>query len=255
MYSHITRICVGLYTKIQQAYIIANDLTLNVDATLDQNSGFIRGIEVSGGTNIIASNLVKVSKLNGDLSWINKPTHISHMYFDDAGVYDSFNNIVDMATGLPTTLSEYAAIHYGKAVVGHVQNNIVLNGPHAAIKSQSSTPEVVQIANNICFNNAENCGVENGNLAVNPLFLDTNNYVLADNSPAINAGYDVLSRSDLDKTRADIGIHGGPYGFTQYQVQRKNTSTNPYVYPIFQNVNATNAETIAVRALAISRLK
>ena len=234
-------------------YVVANQIDLHVDTQTAQTDGWKRGIELYGANQMVASNVIRFNKLN-NLSWVGQAKSYVGIWADQAGVYDVFNNIVDMDTGIPAGTEGKAAIHFGATAVGHAQNNIVQNSPNDAIKSWHPTGNVVQIANNICFNNATNCGTDNGNVTSNPLFVDHVNYVLASGSPGINAGYNSLSRADLDKSRADIGIHGGPFGYSQYQAQLQNV-TKPFVYPVFNNVNATDANTVAVRALAVSRLK
>jgi hypothetical protein len=252
-FSHISSKCRSIYNKATTGFVIANKINLNIDTNLDHVNGLQIGIEVDGGNQIISSNLVEFTKL-GNLAWINQPDNMSAVWGNTSGVYDIFNNIVNMDGALPKAKSENAAIHYGATSVGHVQNNIIMNATGKAVFSHHPTGNVVQVANNICFKNTTDCGTENGNLTVDPKFVDLVNYQLASDSPAINAGYDALARSDLDKTRADIGIHGGPFGFSQYQAQLQNV-TNPFVYPVFDNISATDAESIAVRALAVSRLK
>ncbi|MFH0765881.1 MAG: hypothetical protein V2A61_05615, partial [Calditrichota bacterium] len=47
-------------------------------------------------------------------------------------------------------------------------------------------------------------------LFVNPLLV-TNRFILSEDSPAINAGDPTIS--DLDNSRSDIGVYGGPYAY------------------------------------------
>lgn len=53
-----------------------------------------------------------------------------------------------------------------------------------------------------------------GNLKLNPLFMNINkgDYHLSTNSPCVNAGHPGESFKDVDGTRNDMGIYGGPYG-------------------------------------------
>ncbi len=53
-----------------------------------------------------------------------------------------------------------------------------------------------------------------GNLDLNPNFVDSNagNYHLSVDSPCVNAGHPGESFGDVDGSRNDMGIYGGPYG-------------------------------------------
>ncbi len=51
-----------------------------------------------------------------------------------------------------------------------------------------------------------------GNIQLDPLFVDTTNWHLKLNSPCVNAGDPGPAFNDLDGTRNDMGIDGGPYG-------------------------------------------
>lgn len=53
-----------------------------------------------------------------------------------------------------------------------------------------------------------------GNLKLNPLFININggNYHLSEDSPCVNAGNPNEAFNDVDGTRNNIGIYGGPYG-------------------------------------------
>ena len=241
------KVCSGIrIDSPTRSYVIANDISLQLDTDNDQQNGYKLGIYLKGGAQLATSNVVKVNKI-GTLDWINQPSFISGIFADNGGVYDIFNNIIDLDEGLPNT--EKSAIFAQTNVVGHIQNNIVVNHPNAAI---SATPDLVQIASNLCHNNVIDCDEAEGNLSTAPQF--ENFYQLASGSPAIDTGYDVLARSDLDGTRADMGIHGGPFGYDQYANQR-NDVANPFIFPLFDDIDATDAESVAVRVLAISRLK
>jgi len=53
-----------------------------------------------------------------------------------------------------------------------------------------------------------------GNLKLNPLFVDSGigNYHLSANSPCVDAGHPGEYFKDVDGTRNDMGIYGGPFG-------------------------------------------
>ena len=51
-----------------------------------------------------------------------------------------------------------------------------------------------------------------GNISVNPLFLDENDFSINDSSPAHNTGNPDSRYNDLDGSRNDMGAYGGQYG-------------------------------------------
>jgi Right handed beta helix region len=74
-----------------------------------------------------------------------------------------------------------------------------------------------EFAYNIVWNNKEGNYRDiwdqselNGNLSVDPKFVAESVYLLKSGSPAINAGHPEIS--DVDGTRSDIGLNGGPQG-------------------------------------------
>ncbi len=70
---------------------------------------------------------------------------------------------------------------------------------------------------NCFFNNdsiAPDVELDSTNLFVDPLFADTTDFFLYDLSPLINAGCPDTAYFDLDSTRNDIGLWGGPFGMS-----------------------------------------
>jgi len=53
-----------------------------------------------------------------------------------------------------------------------------------------------------------------GNLKLNPLFVneEVGNYHLAENSPCVDKGHPDGRYNDVDGSRNDLGIYGGPFG-------------------------------------------
>jgi len=71
-------------------------------------------------------------------------------------------------------------------------------------------------ANNTVTYNLSQTGEENGvlvqnRLNANPAFVDTTSFVLGPTSPARNAGDPDPRLNDIDGTRNDMGIYGGPF--------------------------------------------
>jgi hypothetical protein len=74
-----------------------------------------------------------------------------------------------------------------------------------------------EFAYNIVWNNKEGNYKDiwdqtdlNGNLSVDPKFVGKDSFMLKSDSPAINAGHSEIF--DIDGSRSDIGLYGGPQG-------------------------------------------
>ncbi len=74
-----------------------------------------------------------------------------------------------------------------------------------------------EFSHNIVWNNKEDNYRDiwdqtdiKGNLSANPLFLGEFIFLLKENSPALNSGHPDIS--DIDGSRSDIGLYGGPQG-------------------------------------------
>ncbi len=94
-----------------------------------------------------------------------------------------------------------------------VRNNVVMNCENGIVWTDGSNPTVRY---NNCWNNGNNYVNKpdsvTTNISVNPMFVnaDTGNYQLQMFSPLIDAGDPGIF--DLDGSRSDIGLFGGPFG-------------------------------------------
>jgi len=95
-----------------------------------------------------------------------------------------------------------------------IYNNIFLNSD-TAIWSLYEW-ERPGIFNYNCFNeigeNSYNIALDTSNLFDDPLFVDTLEYKLFLESPCVNSGLPDSVYNDIDGTRNDIGLLGGPWG-------------------------------------------
>ena len=136
-----------------------------------------------------------------------------------------------------------------------VSGNIVIdygtvNG--APIGVSAPTAEVTY---NLCFNNRGSCPAGGGNLNADPLFVDLESYELGAGSPAIDAGPPDYTRADLDRTRNDMGAHGGPWSIGQYDAQRDPYNFAPYVYPLIKADAAPGGGLLEIEALGVAKLR
>jgi hypothetical protein len=107
---------------------------------------------------------------------------------------------------------------------GRIINNIIINNgwddewvcPCVGVLNYGDWAKW-EFAYNIVWNNKEGNYKEvwdqtgiNGNLSVDPLFVSDSVFILQEGSPAINVGHPEVS--DIDGSRSDIGLYGGPQG-------------------------------------------
>jgi hypothetical protein len=136
-----------------------------------------------------------------------------------------------------------------------VSGNIVIDyAGSTAIPIEVTTPNPV-VTYNLCFNNSGNCPAGEGNLDADPRFVDLVSYQLASDSPAIDAGPPDYARADLDRTRNDMGPHGGPWSIGQYDAQRDPYNFAPYVYPLFKADSTFGGGVLELQALGVAKLR
>lgn len=240
-------------------YAIANKITMPVYKDLNYDSGsspgHLYGLILSNTTPaLVANNHIKFEVVLGDNTlWLGKATQMNGVWANTKSYSKIYNNLVEYDASLPPLDESQVngAIQLRENESGEVYNNIVINAPEQSIDCVNSTG-ICTVSNNICHNSAETCDEYAGNLNVDPL-LAANTYAPTAESPAIDAGIDLVRFKDLDTTRADIGLHGGPYGYTQFSSQLED-SDNPFIYPIFNNIAPVDAGSVAVKVLAVARM-
>ncbi|WP_457665348.1 hypothetical protein [Thiolapillus sp.] len=168
------------------------------------------------------------------------------------------NNVIDYSQFQWPTQGERGMIWVNANST--VQSNIVLNGSNNSMPAIDFANDSVRtqsdVSYNDCFNNASDCGNADGNINADPDFVDSIDYVLtAGSSPAIDAGPTNDHLNDLDGSRNDMGVHGGPNPIAQYKAQLNPTVTAPYVYPVFQDVQTLSGAQVEVTAIGVARFK
>jgi hypothetical protein len=109
-------------------------------------------------------------------------------------------------------------------------------------------------ANNLCFESGTTCGTSNGNLDVDPQFAEFTNFTLGAASPAINAGPIDATLSDIDLSRNDMGVHGGPLPYQQF-IDQINNSNEPYTYPLLVRDKAFTQDGVGVHFFSAARMR
>ena len=160
------------------------------------------------------------------------------------------NNVIDGSgiTGSTSTRNDEGINATDSTVIG----NIIVDMPRLPIWDVANN---VLVQNNLCFGNGKNgvCGPVS--VRADPQFIDRNDYRLAADSPAIDAGPADYRYSDLNRSRNDIGAYGGPWNIAQYDAQRDPDRISPYVFPLFNaDANIWNGE-LNVRAVGVARLR
>ncbi|MCH5376307.1 MAG: hypothetical protein JJ992_20240, partial [Planctomycetes bacterium] len=162
------------------------------------------------------------------------------------------NNLV---RGLPSGATRAgAAIDASPASQARVAGNIITDwvSTSAPISFEADLDEVTH---NLCFNGSFSCPLGDGNVDGNPLFTDLIDYRLSAGSAAIDAGPPDDGLADLDRTRNDMGIYGGPWSIGQYDAQRAPGDFAPFVYPLFEVGSNLTGGLLEVHALGVARLR
>ncbi len=168
------------------------------------------------------------------------------------------NNVIDYAQFQWPTQGERGVIWVNSNST--VQGNIVINGSNNSMPAIAFVNDTERtqsdVSYNDCFNNASECGNTDGNISVDPDFVNSIDYVLsAGSSPAIDAGPPNEHLNDLDGSRNDMGVHGGSSPIAQYKAQLAPAVTAPYVYPVFKDVQTLSGAQVEVTAIGVARFK
>lgn len=163
------------------------------------------------------------------------------------------NNVFDYRNvnfGVAAVPAE-GAIHAGR-FVQEISGNAYLGIGHAAVQLAAGT--TANIADNACWQLLGACP-PGSTVTANPQFVNAanGNYHLQAASPLIDAGPQSPNLLDIDGTRNDIGVHGGPFDLDQFDVQR-NASTQPYIYPLFEaNKSIDSNGNLHIRLIGVAR--
>ncbi|EIJ36562.1 hypothetical protein [Thiothrix nivea] len=201
---------------------------------------------ISSLDNLISNNIIldKMSAPREHDAVIYINTNIT-----DVISFNFTNNIIHADSS--TTSDWYGFIgSYSNTIRGNISGNII-RGINRPIAISSS----IKIANNICFEITDPCPSGDGNLNADPKYVDTIDFKLAANSPAINAGPSDYQYADLDRSRNDIGAYGGPWSIEQYDIQRDPNNLKPYVYPLFKGGSAYSDGDLEVQAIGVAKLR
>ncbi|XOV89511.1 MAG: hypothetical protein ACFHX7_06405 [Pseudomonadota bacterium] len=231
-------------------YVVANRFMHDVDGVtaFDANDS-VRAIHsTSSGKRFIYNNLIEFK--DGD-EYFSPAGIVQGIGVTGSSVNDIANNLVIYKGGMPEPTKGDAAIYVEG--VGRATNNMVVGYAGTAL---ASNDDILEFVYNLCSGVGDLglCTPDKNNLSVAPQFAEEVDYTLAGGSPAVNGGDPGLHLSDLDGTRSDIGLHGGRFGFLQFDQQRA-ASDKPYIYPLFDEINLSNLNAVEVKAVSVARFK
>lgn len=240
-----------------KAYVVGNLFTLAISqiTTLDEtlNAHFVRFLDMRSTESTVASNIFTYAVSAGTLGRLksNIPLAVS------GGTRHVIHNNVFYGQGdLPSVDGEAIAIA-SSSVTTRVSNNVILNWQGPAYDRRDNEAIVNRFLNNICFGantDTSACIAEDDNQIVDPGFDNLTDFLLASGSAAIDTGEILQHLSDIDGSRGDIGIHGGPFGFSQFYDQRLD-GTKPYIFPLFDETKLLNIDELTVKAVSVARFK
>jgi len=215
--------------------VAGNRITVNNTSVIS-----VQPIYVSGSPEaLVAGNLIALNVSNSCRNYGIK------VYA--TGRVDIVNNVI-YRSGQADTDTHAAIVNPG---MGTIAGNIIVGHNYAVMIAAP----YARVTNNICHSNQAACGSQSGIVVTDPQFQDLVDFRLAAGSPGIDAGSVDYAYSDLDRSRNDIGIYGGPWSIEQYDTQRDPNRSSPFVYPLFQPPLTAWQGQLPVRAVGVARLR
>ena len=216
------------------AYIIGNYIKC---------SGYSSCIKTNN-TSLISNNIVEVSDLTNNYG---------HQYGIVAkkGIVKIRNNII---RGIPSNATRQGSALSVTAHSSQIVGNIVLNWA-SDDDACYFTSNPLEVTNNIWYDYSGHCPLGNGNQNIDPEFQNLSSYILDPGSPAIDAGPTDNNLADLDRTRNDMGVYGGPWSKDQYDLQRDPTNLAPFVYPMIMPDSFFHGGLFEMKALGVAKLR
>lgn len=164
-----------------------------------------------------------------------------------------YNNVFDYRNiSFGASVNPAQGAVYAQRYLQAVSGNIFQGIQHGAVELAAGV--FANISDNLCYQIGGTCPGANA-LTANPLFMNAaaGDYHLLAGSPAINAGPSVPVLNDIDGSRNDLGVHGGPFDLDQFDVQRA-PSLQPFVYPLFEANKAIDGNgKLQIRLIGVAR--
>ncbi len=224
---------VNFQTANGQIRVIGNRIEFGAGTS----SGY--GIHARSPLVFVAGNIVRFPAQNG---YVMVGIDVSRSAYSRV-----INNVIDGGGALTSSGS--------RGIVGprYVAGNIVTG---FNVGTPLSLDALVSSVANLCFGNDNDSACGARAVLADPDFVDREDYRLNAGSPAIDAGPDLPQFSDLDRSRNDIGVHGGPWAIDQYDAQRDPANVGrPLVFPLFTLGEVIADGSVRARALGVARLR
>lgn len=248
-------------------WIIGNEITTNTDNTRSAiyityngirgniianriycNTGYVSGYNCiySQATSTFAAGNTVILRDGNTTNFLQRALYVES---EDAKIV---NNVFQGMPQNPTRSGEAIRVD---APNTRISGNIIIDYvSDSAVPVSFNSPTAI-VTHNICYNNSGNCPEGTGNLNTNPLLLNTVTFELSSVSPGIDAGPPDYGLADLDRTRNNIGAHGGPWSIAQYDAQRNPTNYAPYVFPLFDVDSILSGGFLEIQTLGVARLR
>lgn len=220
--------------------ILANRVRCNAASTIEC-------IEINGLSTLVAGNLIEVNDTADGITYIQNAIQAV-----GTGETVVLNNVIRSISQIMDRTGSAISITTPSA---RVSGNIIVNYASGSFQPIFVTSTLAEVTHNLCWNNSGSCPAGDGNLNVDPEFTDLVDYELSLTSPAIDAGPADFNLADLDRTRNDMGIHGGPWSIDQYDSQRDPNSFAPYSYPLLNVNSMLSGGLLEYTALGVARLR
>jgi len=175
-------------------------------ATLIGNT--INERSAGGGNTVEVHDSSTVTAMNNIIRDGSADNHNAAFYVRGAASLSALNNILFNYSGQPWYSDRGFIFEANRSTVSQISSNIGY-----AIQDEFLYGSFNYIN---AFNNLSATGSGGGvylasHLTTDPAFVDTTNFVLGPTSPARNAGDPDPRFNDIDGTRNDMGIYGGPF--------------------------------------------
>lgn len=163
------------------------------------------------------------------------------------------NNVIDFRNvNLGSSINVAEGAISIRRYVESASGNVFHGLQHAAVNVDTGIQAMISA--NLCHQIVGSCP-GTAALTANPLFTNSaaGNYHLQPGSPAINAGPNSPLLVDINGSRNDIGVHGGPFDIDQFDVQR-GPGTVPFIYPLFEANKAIDGNgNLQIRLIGVAR--
>jgi hypothetical protein len=168
--------------------------------------------------NIFDNTLVGASTNNRSTGIISNNSFFNSFQHYSTGISILVSSTADITNNLFNSNEKAINLRYYRDPdeLPLITNNTFINNNFGIFADYyDTTMSFDNAVNNSFYENESNsylCDLDSTNIFSDPEFADTINFYLFESSPLIDAGHPDTIYNDLDGSRNDIGLWGGPYG-------------------------------------------